>query len=84
VYRALFGLLGSREASEDLAQETFLALLSSPPRRSRSSSRASLSVASISRPAASTIGQLRVRFPITIHRSVRFCDSSIRMVYCLT
>ncbi|MEN9937548.1 MAG: hypothetical protein RLZZ387_4127 [Chloroflexota bacterium] len=33
VYRALFGLLGSREASEDLAQETFLALLSSPPRR---------------------------------------------------
>jgi RNA polymerase sigma-70 factor, ECF subfamily len=32
VYRALYGLTGSREEAEDLAQETFLALFRSPPR----------------------------------------------------
>jgi RNA polymerase sigma-70 factor (ECF subfamily) len=32
VYRALYGLLGSREEAEDLAQETFLALYRNPPR----------------------------------------------------
>jgi RNA polymerase sigma-70 factor, ECF subfamily len=32
VYRALFGLLGTREAAEDVAQETFLTLYHTPPR----------------------------------------------------
>jgi len=32
VYRTLFGLLGTREAAEDVAQETFLALYNTPPR----------------------------------------------------
>lgn len=32
VYRAVFHLFGSREAAEDAAQETFLALLHQPPR----------------------------------------------------
>ena len=31
VYRALYGMLGTREAAEDLAQETFLTLYSRPP-----------------------------------------------------
>jgi RNA polymerase sigma-70 factor, ECF subfamily len=31
VYRALYGLLGNREAAEDMAQETFLTLLRTPP-----------------------------------------------------
>lgn len=32
VFRALYGLTGSHEEAEDLAQETFLALFRSPPR----------------------------------------------------
>lgn len=32
VYRVLYGLVGSREEAEDLAQETFLTLYKQPPR----------------------------------------------------